>query len=79
MGVEKRKVNVEFTGIDSVVITNIYYQKSFFVTESCIVDLLTCKKINTQTLSGAKLSKSPFFIFFQKRKGENFFTRNRFL
>ncbi len=73
MALEKRKVNITFLSVDSVVITNYLWQKTFILKESTVIDLKTLKKIKVENigeLSAKSKVDSPFFVCFTGTKKE---------
>lgn len=75
MSLEKRKANITFLSVDSVMITNMLWQKTFILKESTVVDLKTLKIIKVENigeLSAKSKVDSPFFVCFTGTKKEYF-------
>lgn len=71
MGFEKRKANIIFKASDCVQITNIFFQKTFYLKNECVVDLFKLKKTEMTGLDEfSVISKidHPFFVCFLKHK-----------
>lgn len=65
MGFDKRKANITFKAADCVQITNIFFQKTFYLKDECIVDLFKLKKSDFETDTYDNVEHS-FFVCFKK-------------
>ena len=68
----KRKVNINFLGVDFVKITNMFYTKEHNLTENCSINLFTCQIVakGEDSLKKAKTRNCPFFIYLSKKPTE---------
>lgn len=71
MGFDKRSANIEFKAGDHVQITNIFFQKSFYLKNECVVDLVKLKMSDFDENASYEDVKYPFFVCFRKHECED--------
>lgn len=68
MGFEKRRANITFKAADCVQITNIFFQKTFYLKKECIVDLFKLKISDFGEDELYDDVKHAFFVCFREHK-----------
>lgn len=63
MAIESRKCNITFLGPDTVKLTNMFFTKTYYLTQNCTIDLHSLKKLS-DTEDMPKDAPFPLFVYF---------------